>query len=718
MSDQQAQTTVMDESELESLRETVRGICARLWPSATAAPDGDLSPLWDAAVAQGWMDLGELELIPAALAIQEELGGLACPLPVLDVALVSILARSMGQTSIATEIAEGTIRPAFGLVHEGSLGESVASYVEAGGQLTHLAVIDEQGATFAWYGLDEAAITPTAGLAVPSWSTVQLVGQPSWTTSLADHEHLLLLRRLGLAARAAAAVRRTHELAVEHACRREQFGRFIGSFQAVSHRLVGVEMALTAARELQRHALTLLTSDDKQWRLAAQIYIENASSVLAQLQFDGHHTLAAVGYFDEHEAPWLFRRVHADLSVLGASATGFSVGAALIDHGARLPEFELGPEAEQVRLDVLEAFAPWSEGPPSHLGDWDDQARGVLRERDWIGVGWPVELGGGGYDVAKMLAFSEAIAYASPPVGNIWMGIDSIVPMLIKVGPPELRDMVMEEARGAALSIALGYSEPGSGSDLASLRTRADRVDGGWRVNGQKLWGTCVPDSKWIVLAARTDATSERPQAGISLFLVDLDSDGITVAQHHSLGGEISATTFWDDVFVPDERLIGEVDQGWSALSSALAAERVLIGASVMKARRAFDRLVDIAINQPERILPGRRADARRLIGDLAIELQAARGLVNAAVSAMTSGGGAGYEPSMAKVKATELAETLNATAISLLGPDALYAPGVPGSIADGIFEDGLRSSIMGVVAGGTGDIQRNLIARAMGLPR
>ena len=228
-----------------------------------------------------------------------------------------------------------------------------------------------------------------------------------------------------------------------------------------------------------------------------------------------------------------------------------------------------------------------------------------LRERGWLGVGWPAELGGGGYDVAKLLAFSEAIAYASPPVGNIWMAIDSIVPMLVKVGPPELRDLVMDRGPiGRACRSRSGYSEPGAGSDLASLRTRADKVDGGWRINGQKLWGTCVPDSKWIVLAARTDA-DVGPHAGISLFLVDVDSPGITVQEHRSLGGEISATTFWDDVFVPDDRLVGEAGEGWAALRAALAHERVLIGASVMKVRRDLDRLVDTVTKEPAAVRSG-----------------------------------------------------------------------------------------------------------------
>jgi alkylation response protein AidB-like acyl-CoA dehydrogenase len=190
------------------------------------------------------------------------------------------------------------------------------------------------------------------------------------------------------------------------------------------------------------------------------------------------------------------------------------------------------------------------------------------------------------------------------------------------------------------------------------------------------------------------------------------------VQEHRSLGGDISATTFWDEVFVPDHRLVGRAGEGWAALRAALAHERVLIGASVMKVRRDLDRLVETVTKEPSAVLAPRRADLRTEIGRLAVAVQAARSLVIAAVREGTTGSGAQAEAPMAKVMATELAEELHATAVAVLGPDALCAYGAPGTAGDGYFEDGLRSSIMGVIAGGTSDIQRNLIARAMGLPR
>jgi alkylation response protein AidB-like acyl-CoA dehydrogenase len=708
-----------DAGEVAALRDSVRGACARLWPDATSAASGDLGALWQLAARHDWTSFGDPALFDAAMAVQQELGRLACPLPIVDVALAAGVLQARGDAGVVAHIEAGRVRPviAHAPLAGSTTGGVLARHVEASLGATHLLVVDPAQGSLAWFDLAGADVAELPGLPIPHWSSVSPAGAPEWTLPLGEHPNLLLLRRLGLAARAAAAVARTHALALEHAKHRRQFGRTVGSFQAVSHRLVNAEIALTAARELLDHALELRAVGDAEWELAAEVYLEFVTDRLAALQFDGHHTLAAVGYFEEHEAPWLFRRAHADLAALAVISRRAGVGEHLVDQRAQLPGFARGRSAEGIRNEVLDAFAPWMDGPPSHLGTWDDKARDVMRERGWIGVGWPREVGGGGWPVADVVAFSEALAYAGPPLGNILLGINSIAPMVIKVGSPELRDLVLDRVRAGDLSIALGYSEPEVGSDLASLRTRAERVDGGWLIQGQKMWGTCFPDSQWVVLAARTDPDAPR-HAGISLFLVDTDSPGIGVSPHTSLAGNVSATTYWDDVFVPDERLIGEVDAGWTALAEALAAERVQIGSTVMRAHRSFDRLVELVAGDPEVVPSGRRADLRREIGRIAVRLQAARALVNKAVRMTTTGRGTGTEASMAKIAATELTEDLNATAVALLGPDALYEWGVEGAVGNGHFEDGLRGSIMGVIAGGTGDIQRNIVARGMGLPR
>ncbi len=707
----------LDAEQLETLIDSVRNVCAGLWPDATTAATGDVTQLWDAAVRQGWTELGSPEFLMVVIVIQAELGRHAAPLPVVDAFLASLVAQIHGDDDVVAGISDGRIKPV--IAHPSNAAfrtEGVFRHVEAANAATHLLVADPTTLTAQWFELSDAEIISLPGLASPSWSEVRVTTAPEWSVDLKVFPDFFRIRRLGLAARASAAARRTYEYAHEHATVRKQFGKTIGSFQAVSHRLVNSAIALTAAEELLAHVGELYSAQDPSWVLASEIYIEFVEAKLAGIQFDSHHTLAAIGYFDESAAPWLFRRAHADLAQLSALDSNHSVGEYLLHDGMSLPEYDRGAKAASIREQVFEAFRPWMNGPPAHLHVWDDRAREVLRERGWIGVGWPTEFGGAGWDVSSVMAFSEAIAYVAPPVGNIWMGINSIAPMVMKVGSPQLRQLVVDEVKKGDLSIALGYSEPEAGSDLASLTTRAERVEGGWKINGQKMWGTCFPDSRWVVLAARTNPQATVPHAGISLFLVDTDSPGISVSPHTSLGGDVSATTFWDDVFVPDSRLIGEENEGWAALMTALASERVLIGAAVMRTHRAFDRLLGLLRAQPEAVIPRRRAQYVSEIGRLAIELQAARALVNRAVREITSGA-SGSAP-MAKIAATEMAENLNATAVALLGPDALYGWGVEGASGDGYFEDGLRVSMMGVIAGGTGDIQRNMLARTLGLPK
>jgi alkylation response protein AidB-like acyl-CoA dehydrogenase len=705
----------LDPDFIGALVESVRGVMGRAWPEATRAERGDLAGLWQTAAAQGWTDLADPILISAAIAVQHELGRVAAPLPIVDIALAGSLLAARGDGESVERIASATVRPVIASGRLGSIAS--AGEVEAASAATHLLLIDETAGQLAWFDLAGATIVPAPGLPIPAWSKISLSTEPEWTAPLSDHPELLITRRIGFAVRAIAATARTHELAVISASHRQQFGVAIGTFQAVSHRLVNTQIALTAAQELLAHLNQLRAVGDPSWELAAEIYLEFVAERLAGLQFDAHHTLAASGYFDESEGPWLFRRAHTDLAAMSAIGGGVGVGERLLG-GESLPEYDRGPSAKRIRGEVLDAFAPWLGGAPSHLHLWDDRARDILRKKNWIGVGWPEEVGGAGWPVEDVMAFSEALAYVNPPLGNILMGINSIAPIVIKVATPTLRDLVLSEVRTGDLSIALGYSEPESGSDLASLRTRADRVDGGWVINGQKAWGTCFPDSKWAIVAARTDQDATPPHAGISLFLVDTDSVGITVSPHTSLAGDVSATTFWDDVFVPEDRLVGLENQGWAALTAALAAERVLIGSSVMRAHRTFERLVAVTAGDPEVVLPRRRPDHVREIGRLAVRLQSARSLVNRAVRAITEETGSRAEAPMAKIAATEFAEDLNSSAVGLLGPTALYRYGSEGAAGNGYFEDGLRSSIMGVIVGGTGDIQRNLVARAMGLPR
>ena len=209
----------LDAEELTALRDSVRGVCSRRWPSATTAQEGDVAALWRVAADQGWTDFGDPALAGAAIAVQEELGRVGCPLPVVDVALAASVHAARGAADIATAIAAGTARPV--IAHAPLTGGPVvARHVEAAAAATHLLVVDEAGGRLGWFAMAGAEVTVLPGLPAPAWSAVRPAAGPDWTEPLSEHPDLLMVRRLGLAARAVAAVARTHELAVEHARQR------------------------------------------------------------------------------------------------------------------------------------------------------------------------------------------------------------------------------------------------------------------------------------------------------------------------------------------------------------------------------------------------------------------------------------------------------------------------------------------------------------------
>jgi alkylation response protein AidB-like acyl-CoA dehydrogenase len=272
--------------------------------------------------------------------------------------------------------------------------------------------------------------------------------------------------------------------------------------------------------------------------------------------------------------------------------------------------------------------------------------------------------------------------------------------------------------RAGKMRFCLGYSEPEAGSDLASLRTRAQRDGAGWLINGQKLWTTGGHLASHVWLATRTDPGATPPHAGITVFLVPMDTPGITVRQHRALSGEVSCTVFYDDVRVPDAARVGEVNGGWKVITDALAGERVVMGGIAASLHRQLDDLLDFVRADPAATVGPRGSAARAKLGELAVTLQANRALVAAAIGATAAGGGARLEAPMAGVLGGELAESFGEAMLDILGPPGALSGEVPGTPGGGAFEYGLRLSIMYVVGGGTNDVQRGLIARGLGLPR
>ena len=285
----------------------------------------------------------------------------------------------------------------------------------------------------------------------------------------------------------------------------------------------------------------------------------------------------------------------------------------------------------------------------------------------------------------------------------------------------------------------MGYSEPDAGSDLASLKTSAVLDGAQWVINGQKIW-TTTWWGKYMFLAARTDKDARPAQAGISLFIVPMDTPGITIKPARTMYDGSFANIFYDDVRVDRDALIGPLNGGWKVLTSALAFERGLVGGGiVMKVLHAFEKLRKLVVDgvpaheagastgtgtKP----PGPDAGKAALAGDplvrdrlatFAAEIEIGRLLMRHCADLAVDGITPPEYGAISKVYSGELMERFFEAALDILGPRAALSQGAEGALCNGLFEQGLRHSLMWVISIGTNEIQRSLIAqRGLGLPR
>ncbi|MFV0459245.1 MAG: acyl-CoA dehydrogenase family protein [Actinomycetales bacterium] len=726
------------DSETQDFAASVAGTLDQAgWADATCAETAQLPPLWDRAVDQGWFDLGgagELGYLAAAV---RELGLRACPLPIVDGYVLAHLAALSGQDDLCDQVARGQIRVVLS-VHDGPQVRH-DELVEVAGRPTHLLHLQPASGRAVLYPIGD--LEPVGGLAVPNWGRAHVVsdaGEAGQTTAPAGRElawsveqvrYALHLYRLGLAVRMLAAAERAHTLAVEHAQVRQQFGRVIGAFGAVQQRVAQAQIDLDAgwslvadllARYADHHIGDGFPSTTMDFPLRSELAIRFASDHAVGVHYAAQHTLGAIGYFTEHEAPWTFRAVHADQVRLRASQNQHTDVATLaLVRG--LPGLGLGRAAEEFRGEVRAMLDEVRDS----TGVIDAEA---LRERmdkaGWFSLGWPAQVGGGGAPVELQAVLAEELKYAGGPVDRAMSASALLGHSIARHGSPAQQAEFLPLLRAGTMAFCLGYSEPEAGSDLASLRTRARPVDGGWLITGQKTWTTRAHTATHIWLAVRTDPDASPRQAGITILLVPMDTPGIEVQRHQALSGEISCSVFFDDVWVTDAARVGPVNGGWTVIIDALAAERVVMGGVVATLLSQLDDLLELVRERPD-LLGGNDSHQRDQLSRLAARMQAARCLVLAATRKLTGGAaapvaarGQARQAAMAAVLGGDVAEEFGEVALLLLGPAATLSTGAPGALAEGRFEAGLRLAPMYVIGGGTNDIQRGLIARSLGLPR
>jgi alkylation response protein AidB-like acyl-CoA dehydrogenase len=334
---------------------------------------------------------------------------------------------------------------------------------------------------------------------------------------------------------------------------------------------------------------------------------------------------------------------------------------------------------------------------------WDK----VLYDAGLSVISWPEQYGGRDASLLEWVVYEEEYFRAGAPGRASANGTSMLAPTLFAHGTPEQLARILPKMASGEEIWAQAWSEPESGSDLASLRSTATRTEGGWKLNGQKIWSSRAPFGDKAFGLFRSDPQSARHH-GLTYVMFDLKADGITVRPIAQLGGDTGfGEIFLDDVFVPDEDVIGTAGEGWRAAMSTSSNERGMSLRSPARFVSAAERLVTLWKEQQDK---GIRDAFTDRVADCWIKAQAYRLQTFGTVTRLAAGGELGAESSVTKVFWSDLDVDIHQTALDLRGAD--------GELADA-WTEGYLFALGGPIYAGTNEIQRNIIAeRLLGLPR
>tara|TARA_B100001971_G_C18257434_1_gene583389 strand:+ start:2616 stop:3767 length:1152 start_codon:yes stop_codon:yes gene_type:complete len=342
------------------------------------------------------------------------------------------------------------------------------------------------------------------------------------------------------------------------------------------------------------------------------------------------------------------------------------------------------------------------------------KVHGEMERRGWLRIAWPEEYGGGGKSPFYQFVMVQEFSYAGIPYGGLSVG--SIAPALLNHGTDEQKQKFLPGILDGDITFAIGYSEPNAGTDLAALQTRAVKDGDEWVINGQKIWTSEAHVSTHLWLAARTDPTAAKHR-GISMFILSMDTPGMTVRPLYTMSGVRTNEVFFEDVRIPADSLIGEQDKGWYTVANALDFERVSLAPTGQLARQ-FDRTLEYL--KEERTEQIADKGTRQRLAELKIDLHVLRALniVNASIIANRET--PTMEASMTKIWSSELRYRLSSMNMDLLGRyGGLRSDDEGLTPVDGQNEQTYRGSPILRFGGGTNEVQRNIIAhRGLGLPR
>ena len=499
--------------------------------------------------------------------------------------------------------------------------------------------------------------------------------------------------------------------AAAYAAERVQFGRPIGQFQAVKHRCADMLVSLEMARAAIWDAARAFDEGDPSWRLAADLAAALAPEAAFRCAKDCVQVLGGIGYTWEHDAHLFLKRATAMRHLLDPPERWRAEVARQTAAGERrLLALDLSsvPDADAASAtEAREAAQRFVAELQAHdKSEW----RAMLADSGYLTPHWPAPFGLDATPVQQLVIDEElAAAHVRRPHLAVagWA-----LPTIIAHGSLEQQERFVNPTLRGELAWCQMFSEPGAGSDLASLSTRAVKVDGGWVLNGQKVWTTLAKEADVAICLARTDPDAPRHE-GIGCFLLDMTTPGIEIRPLRELTGmAMFNEVFLTDVFVPDADLVGSPTGGWTYARTTLANERVSMssGSSFGPGLRG---LFDLAAS-PDAISGLDDPLVADRLGGLAADAHAIAVLGMRTTLRALGGGQPGPEASVRKLAGVTHEQAVQEAGLALLGPAAAITEGAGAAWAGGFLGDRALS-----IAGGTSEIQRNVIAeRLLGLPK
>ena len=689
------------------------------------SPDENRPGFWQDMVELGWLGLhvdeehgGSGYGLPELVVVIEELGRAVTPGPFVPTVIASAVIAKDGsadqKSRLLPGLIDGTLTAGIGLdsqvqVKDGpksQIAEGEAGIVLGAGLAELLLIVAGDDVLLLDRGRAGVSVSDTGG-ARDNLDPTRRSGRVRLeNVSIAAEDILpgaresaLARARTLLAAEAVGGASDCVDAAVDYAKVRQQFGRTIATFQAVKHHcanmLVATESAIAAVWDASRAA----AEDEEQFRLIAAVAAAQAFPAYARNAELNIQVHGGIGFTWEHDAHLHLRRALVSSALFGGDAPAGDVFDRTAAGAVRENSLDLPPEAEELRKRI--------HADAAEIAGVDKKAqRDKLIETGYVMPHWPKPWGRAA-DAVEQLVIEEEFRAAGikRPDYSItgW-----VILTLIQHGTEWQIERFVEKALRQVEIWCQLFSEPEAGSDAASVKTRATRVDGGWKINGQKVWTSGAQYCARGLATVRTDPDAPK-HAGITTVIVDMNAAEVEVRPLRQITGSSEFNeVFFNDLFVPDEDVVGAPNSGWTVARATLGNERVSIGGSGSFYEGLASKLVQLAQASD------RLAGARIRVGNFLADDHALRLLNLRRAARSVEGAGPGPEGNVTKLKLAEHMIEGGAIAAALLGPEVALLDG-PGAVV-GRMMMGARGM---AIAGGTSEVTRNQIAeRILGMPR